>query len=253
MGRQSKYAEEFRRKAAALVFDSARSIRDVGRELGVNHETLRGWVQALRRERHEGPAAVTADERLERAPGAGSAAAAGGRVGVGERRSCEEPLDHLRRELVLDAVGTALHQRRPAAGLLHHGDRGTQGSTRRSTSGAPCALERARLDGQCRRRRRQRHGRKLLRHGEGGAGLPPGLADPARAGDGGLQRRSGRVRTFPHLGSSRGGSSVIAPGRLSVDDTQRRLVRLPTAASGRSGTTSIGLGPCATRRRRRRP
>lgn len=34
--------------------------------------------------------------------------------------------DHLRRELVLDAVGMALHQRRPAAGLLHHSDHGTQ-------------------------------------------------------------------------------------------------------------------------------
>ena len=41
MGRQSKYPEEFRRKAAALVLDSGRSARDVGRELGVNHETLR--------------------------------------------------------------------------------------------------------------------------------------------------------------------------------------------------------------------
>lgn len=65
MGRQSKYPEEFRRKAAALVLDSGRSTRDAGRELGVNHETLRGWVQALRRERCEGPAAISADDRLE--------------------------------------------------------------------------------------------------------------------------------------------------------------------------------------------
>jgi putative transposase len=28
--------------------------------------------------------------------------------------------DHLRRELVLDALGMALHQRKPAAGLIHH-------------------------------------------------------------------------------------------------------------------------------------
>ncbi len=34
--------------------------------------------------------------------------------------------DHLRRELVLDAVGMALHQRRPAPGLVHHSDHGTQ-------------------------------------------------------------------------------------------------------------------------------
>jgi transposase-like protein len=48
MGRQSKYPEEFRRKAAALVLDSGRSTPDVGRELRVNHETLRNWVQVLR-------------------------------------------------------------------------------------------------------------------------------------------------------------------------------------------------------------
>jgi putative transposase len=34
--------------------------------------------------------------------------------------------DHLRRELVLDAVGMALQQRRPAAGLVHHSDHGVQ-------------------------------------------------------------------------------------------------------------------------------
>ena len=34
--------------------------------------------------------------------------------------------DHLRRELVLDAVGMALHQRRPAPGLVHHSDHGVQ-------------------------------------------------------------------------------------------------------------------------------
>lgn len=34
--------------------------------------------------------------------------------------------DHLRRELVLDALGMALHQRTPAAGLIHHSDHGVQ-------------------------------------------------------------------------------------------------------------------------------
>src|SRR3954453_6186708 len=32
--------------------------------------------------------------------------------------------DHLRTELVLDAVGMALFTRRPASGLVHHSDRG---------------------------------------------------------------------------------------------------------------------------------
>jgi putative transposase len=34
--------------------------------------------------------------------------------------------DHLRTELVLDAVGMAITGRRPAAGTVHHTDRGTQ-------------------------------------------------------------------------------------------------------------------------------
>lgn len=44
MGRQSKYPEDFRGRAAALVLDSGRSTRAVGRELGVNYETLRNLV-----------------------------------------------------------------------------------------------------------------------------------------------------------------------------------------------------------------
>lgn len=50
MARPSKYPGEFRQQAAALVLDIGRTIRDVGRELGVNHETLRNWVQKARAE-----------------------------------------------------------------------------------------------------------------------------------------------------------------------------------------------------------
>ena len=65
MGRRSKYPEEFRRNAAKLALDGGHSIREVARELGVNHETLRNWVEALRRERRDGPAAVSGEERAE--------------------------------------------------------------------------------------------------------------------------------------------------------------------------------------------
>ncbi|WP_433605700.1 transposase [Dactylosporangium sp. CA-139114] len=42
MPRPSKYPEEFRRDAVELVRSSpGRTIREIGRELGVNHETLR--------------------------------------------------------------------------------------------------------------------------------------------------------------------------------------------------------------------
>ncbi|MFB9416026.1 transposase, partial [Dactylosporangium matsuzakiense] len=48
--RPSKYPEEFRRDAVELVRSSpGRSLREIGRELGVNHETLRGWVNAAKR------------------------------------------------------------------------------------------------------------------------------------------------------------------------------------------------------------
>lgn len=49
MPRPSKYPEQFRHDAVALARSSGRTLREVGRELGVNHETLRGWVNATRR------------------------------------------------------------------------------------------------------------------------------------------------------------------------------------------------------------
>ena len=63
MGRRSRYPEECRQRAAQLVLDSRRSVREVAAELRVNHETLRNWVAAERRQRAEGPAALSADER----------------------------------------------------------------------------------------------------------------------------------------------------------------------------------------------
>lgn len=47
MPRPSKYPEEFRRDAVALVKSSPdRTVAEIARELGVNHETLRQWVLA---------------------------------------------------------------------------------------------------------------------------------------------------------------------------------------------------------------
>ena len=54
MPRPSKYPEEFRRDAVELVRSSGRSLREVGRELGVNHETLRNWVNAAKRAEQAG-------------------------------------------------------------------------------------------------------------------------------------------------------------------------------------------------------
>ena len=64
MPRPSKYPEEFRRDAVELVRSSRhRTIREVGRELGVNHETLRNWVNAAKR---YGQTAAGSPERSER-------------------------------------------------------------------------------------------------------------------------------------------------------------------------------------------
>ena len=65
MGRVSKYSEEFRRQAAMLVVDGHRPVREVARELDVNHETLRNWVASLRRERAAPGGPVSVDERAE--------------------------------------------------------------------------------------------------------------------------------------------------------------------------------------------
>ena len=42
--KRRRYSAEYRRDAARLVFNSDRSLRDVGDELGLDHETLRRWV-----------------------------------------------------------------------------------------------------------------------------------------------------------------------------------------------------------------
>lgn len=61
----SKYPEEFKRQAASLVVDGGRRIGEVSRELGVNHETLRNWVAAMRKERATPGGPIAADERAE--------------------------------------------------------------------------------------------------------------------------------------------------------------------------------------------
>lgn len=71
MPRPSKYPEQFRQDAVELVRSSGRTLRDVGRELGVNHETLRNWVNAAKRAEQQSVAGrgsdeqVSADEREE--------------------------------------------------------------------------------------------------------------------------------------------------------------------------------------------
>jgi len=57
VSRSSKYPEQFRRDAIELVRSSDRPLRQIARELGVNHETLRSWVNTAKREAEVGPPA----------------------------------------------------------------------------------------------------------------------------------------------------------------------------------------------------
>jgi transposase len=67
VGRPSKYSPEFRRDAVALVVQSRpdRTLADVGRELGVNAETLRQWVAAAEKGRALRAAGLGEDELAE--------------------------------------------------------------------------------------------------------------------------------------------------------------------------------------------
>lgn len=64
VGRRSKFPEEFRQRAAHLVLDGRRSVRDVGGEPAVTERRCPTGA-AKRRQRAVRPAALSADERLE--------------------------------------------------------------------------------------------------------------------------------------------------------------------------------------------
>ena len=72
MPRPSKYPEEFRRDAVALVKSSPdRTVAEIARELGVNHETLRQWVLAADKQQAQaavglGPAELEELKRLRK-------------------------------------------------------------------------------------------------------------------------------------------------------------------------------------------
>ncbi|MEU4522096.1 transposase [Amycolatopsis sp. NPDC024027] len=65
MSRRSKYPEQFRRDAIELVNSSDRPLRQIARELGVNHETLRSWVNTAKQAAEAGPPAEDPGEDLE--------------------------------------------------------------------------------------------------------------------------------------------------------------------------------------------
>ena len=67
MGRPTKYPDQFRRDALALVETSGRPIADVARSLGIAEGTLWNWVRASREagQRAADPNALSESERDE--------------------------------------------------------------------------------------------------------------------------------------------------------------------------------------------
>lgn len=67
--KRRRYSAEYRRDAARLVINSNRSLRDVGDELGLDHETLRRWVNTERAREEAGKVEsqepLSVRERLE--------------------------------------------------------------------------------------------------------------------------------------------------------------------------------------------
>lgn len=59
-----KYSPEFREEAVRIALASSKTISEVGRELEMNPETLRGWVKKYQKQ-HEPPAdaELTVSER----------------------------------------------------------------------------------------------------------------------------------------------------------------------------------------------
>jgi transposase-like protein len=47
LGRRSKYSDEFRRRAVALLAEPGATNESVGRDLGLSRETIRLWARRL--------------------------------------------------------------------------------------------------------------------------------------------------------------------------------------------------------------
>jgi len=51
----AKYSKEYKKEAIALVLKNGRRIRQTACELGINHDTLKGWVKQHDRAEEEMP------------------------------------------------------------------------------------------------------------------------------------------------------------------------------------------------------
>ncbi len=64
MAPPKKYSPEFREEAVQIALRSSKTISEVGRELEMNPETLRGWVKKYQKQQEPASgASLTASER----------------------------------------------------------------------------------------------------------------------------------------------------------------------------------------------
>ncbi len=162
------YPPEFRREAIKLVRISSKSQHQIAEDLGISDVTLRNWVKQAERDEGTRPDGLSSDEREELArlrrenqtlqtcssatfvptdPNQTWAADITyistweGFLYVAHVQDLFSRLivgwsmaDHLRAELVVDALEMAIYRRRPDPGLVHHSDPGCQPSTPRCCS-----------------------------------------------------------------------------------------------------------------------
>jgi putative transposase len=128
--------------------------------------------------------------------------------------------EHMRSELVVDALQMAVTRRRPEPGLIHHSDQGSQYVSLAFGQAARDAGI-ARSMGSKGRRLRQRRRRELLRHPQERARAPPLLADPPRAGvHQAFYNRVRRHSTLGMLAPLEFENSALTPHRPSLAASQ---------------------------------
>ena len=170
--------------------------------------------------------------------------------------------DHLRSELVVDALEMAVYRRRPAPGLVHHSDQGCQYTAVLFTKTLRARRDRG-LDGLSRRLLRQRCLRDLPRQPQEGTDLPTVVADPRRGQGRRVRVHRGlvqpqapalhprlplpsRVRTPPRRSSTAGRVSTVGV-TIAGNGSVRSEIALDVPTDRAQAATNGGQGTNGTR------